>query len=92
MKSKKVWIRFAGERRAWEGKNTTPYRWRIFVHPNFERGIKVKRLRLEGKASNRNNRTGWRQKKDENGVIAWIDYFGDLTVRDGVATIVFQEP
>ena len=92
MEVKNAWIRFAGDRRAWEGDNLTDYRWRLFVLPEATTEIRIKSLRLLGPATSENNKTGWRQTKDELGVVAWIDYFGDLEIKDGVATITLREP
>ncbi len=83
-----VWIRVAGH--AMNIRTNQPFHWRCFV--NRERPeVPLANFVVLGEINERNFRTGTDPTgSNALGLVAWLDFFGDIVVNDNVATITLQ--
>ncbi len=85
-----AWLRIAGN--SMSIKSRLPARWRCYVN-RTPPVIPLVEWRVSGTVTGRNFVTGTAPDGDENGLIAWIDVYGVLTVDEKLhAVIELREP
>ena len=88
--AKNVWIRLAVSKE--RIGNGDPRHWRCFIDPDIAE-IPLRACRLEGAATDRNFFTGSDPGRDERGLVAWLRFYGDISI-DGedVAVVALLDP
>jgi len=89
MKSQKTWVRVAGN--ATKIKAGDLYGWRCYFKGNQDE-ISLKNWFIGGVANSKNVIPGFSATKNENGLVAWIDFFGLATIKDDILYINLSEP
>ena len=84
-----TWVRVAGN--ATNIRARSPFGWRCYVKGNPTE-IPLKDWSVSGVVSERNLVPGVNPDKEEHGLVAWIDCFGDCTIENEVLHIVLQDP
>lgn len=84
MTKNKVWIRIAGN--SIKIKADSPYHWRAFINKKGP-AVPIRLWEIYGEADNENMVHGSSSKLDKNGLLAWIDFYGNVTIKNGVAKI-----
>ena len=87
--SKKLWVRVAGN--AANIKASHPYGWRCFIGGD-PKEIPLKEWVVNGQCSQKNFIPGVNATGDENGLVAWIDFFGSFSIEDGVLRVNLAMP
>ncbi|HYE22018.1 MAG TPA: hypothetical protein VD998_00330 [Verrucomicrobiae bacterium] len=82
-----VWIKYAGNAR--HIKANLPHHWRIYV-ADEPSGILIDDLVLIGEVNRENFRP--ETNTQSPGLVAWINIFGDVEVKDHIATIRLKQP
>lgn len=86
-----VWIRIAGNSRRIKSKLEPPH-WRYEVEGESKQHLLLG-WSLRGEATARNNKQGTKPEAEGNEFIAWVRYFGDITVDDtDFAIITLKNP
>lgn len=81
---KDVWIRVAGHSQMIKGRGE--HHWRCYLNRRGEE-ISLVAWKIDGLASHHNMMHGTNPDKDENGLVAWIDFYGDVVIENGIAQI-----
>lgn len=85
-----VWIRAAGH--AARIRAGEDFHWRCFVNRALPE-IPLRDLNIGGTATKANFILGTDPlKSNELGLNAWFDFYGDVSIRDGIATIALKTP
>ncbi|MBI4094575.1 MAG: hypothetical protein HY435_00055 [Candidatus Liptonbacteria bacterium] len=88
-KKERAWIRIAGNaKRIREGDQ---YGWRCFVDGSLEE-IPLIRWDIAGSATQKNFKPGTNPDGNEQGIVAWIDFFGNIAIDKGTAHIELLNP
>lgn len=87
--SKNVWVRVAGNSRRIRAEGDL-FHWRCFIG-NAPPEIPLRTYNVSGEADVRNVRPGTDPSSSNPlGLLAWIDFYGDVTVQNGIARITLK--
>ena len=77
LRAEGVWVRVAGH--VTNIKNSADYRWRCFIHTEPPE-INLITWNVSGETSPANMVVGTNPHGEENGLFAWIDFYGDIHI------------
>ena len=85
-----IWVKVAGHSQRIRQKDK--FHWRCYVESEFIE-IPLVNWNISGAATPRNVKAGTDPEGNALGLVAWIDFFGDMTIdSSGVAHITLKDP
>ncbi len=84
-----VWIRIAGNTKRIKGN--LPGHWRGYINKIGD-ALPITKWQISGVANKKNIIHGSIPEEDSNELLAWIDFFGDVTVIGDVVEIKLSDP
>lgn len=90
-KATDIWVRVAGNAKRIKS-GTDPFHWRCYMG-RTEPEVPIRSFRLGGAASQANVVPGTDPTAaNPLGLTAWIDFYGDVTIKDDIAYITLKQP
>jgi hypothetical protein len=87
--AKNVWVRIAGNSRRIRAEGDL-FHWRCFI-ANAPPEIPLRTYRVSGEADGKNVLPGTDPSSSNPlGLLAWIDFYGDVTVQNGIARVTLK--